>query len=85
MTTDYTKKQITLEDISKRKLEVLSQIKVQKETIQNTASDLFSPVKATNKMELVMNSVNSGMAAFDGIMTGIKIIRRIRSLFRRRK
>ena len=34
---------------------------------------------------MLMNSVNSGIAVFDGVMTGLRIMRRVRGLFRRKK
>ena len=76
---------ITLEEISRRKKEVKKQIEIQKVLMTSTASELFSPTKATNKMEFFMNSFNSGMAVFDGVMTGLKIMRRIRLLFKKKK
>ncbi len=85
MKNDVAKKQITLEEITRQKKEVLRLINIEKELIHATTSKLFAPVKSTNRIETLMNSVNSGMAAFDGIMTGIKIMRHVRSIFRRRK
>lgn len=85
MTTNTSKRQITLEDISRQKKDIHRQIKEQKQLIQLTASDLFAPVKASNKVELLMNSVNSGLAVVDGVMTGMKIMRRVRSFFKRKK
>lgn len=79
------KQPITLEEISRQKQEVRRQLAEQKDLIQASATALFAPVKATSKMEHIMNSVNSGIAAYDGLMTGLKIIRRVRSLFRRKK
>lgn len=76
---------VTLEEISQRKKEVKRQINIQKALMQSTASELFAPTKAANKMELFMNSFNSGMAVFDGVMTGLKIMRRVRLLFRKKK
>ena len=85
MATNTSKKLITLEEISRQKKDVYRQIKEQKQLIQLTATDLFAPVKAANKVELLMNSVNSGIAVVDGVMTGMKVMRRVRSFFRRKK
>ena len=79
------KQLITLEEISRQKKEVRRQIAEQKDLIQASATELFAPVKATSRVEHLMNSVNSGIAAYDGIMTGLKIIKRVRSMFRRKK
>lgn len=85
MATNTSKKLITLEEISRQKKDVYRQIKEQKQLIQLTATNLFAPVKAANKVELFMNSVNSGIAVVDGVMTGMKVMRRVRSFFRRKK
>lgn len=85
MATNTSKKLITLEEISRQKKDVYRQIKEQKQLIQLTATDLFAPVKSANKVELFMNSVNSGIAVVDGVMTGMKVMRRVRSFFRRKK
>ncbi len=85
MTTNTSKRLITLEEISRQKKDISRQIKKQKQLIQLTATDLFAPVKATNKIELIMNSVNSGLAMVDGVMTGMKMMRHIRSIFKRKK
>ena len=85
MATNIHKKVITLEEISSRKKEVQRQIKEQQQLMQSTAAGLFAPVTAANKVELFMNSVNSGMAMFDGVMTGIKVVRRVRGFFKRKR
>lgn len=79
------KKSITLEEISEQKKEIRLRIAEQKEAIQQSATELFAPVRATGKMEHFMNSVNSGIAAYDGVMTGLRIIRRVRGMFKRKK
>lgn len=85
MNTEISKPQITLEEITRQKKAVRLQIREQRDRIQQTATELFSPVKATTKVEMLMNSVNSGIAVFDGVMTGLRIMRRVRGLFRRKK
>lgn len=85
MNTGISKSQITLEEITRQKRAVRLQIREQRDRIQQTATELFSPVKATTKVEMLMNSVNSGIAVFDGVMTGLRIMRRVRGLFRRKK
>ena len=85
MNTGISKPQITLEEITRQKKAVRLQIREQRDRIQQTATELFSPVKATTKVEMLMNSVNSGIAVFDGVMTGLRIMRRVRGLFRLKK
>ena len=77
------KQEITLEEISRRKAQLLKEIRQQKELMKATASDLFAPVRPTSKANAIMHSIQSGMAVFDGVMLGMKIIRRIRKAFRR--
>ena len=85
MNTGISKPQITLEEITRQKKAVRLQIREQRDRIQQTAPELFSPVKATTKGEMLMNSVNSGIAVLDGVMTGLRIMRRVRGLIRRKK
>lgn len=75
---------ITLEDIALRKAELQKDIQEKKENIKELSRELFAPLEpATNKANAMMRAFNTGMAIYDGAMTGIKIVRRIRKLFRR--
>lgn len=85
MKNNSTSTPVTLEEIALRKQQLLMQIRSQKAKIQLTAGDLFAPVTAETKMEMFMNSVNSGIAMYDGVMTGIKVVRRIRNFFKSKK
>lgn len=81
-----TPKKYTLEDIDLRKKTVLNEIQLQKKAMTTTAREIFAPVApATNKADAIMRSFNTGMAVFDGVMIGIKMIRKIRSYFRKLK
>ncbi len=74
---------ITLEEITRRKVEKLQEIRAQKEAMTDTARKLFAPVApAANKADAIMRSFNTGMAVFDGVVLGLKIMRRLRSYFR---
>lgn len=74
---------LTLEDISERKRKVLSDIQAQKKTMTAITQELFSPFTpvVTNAHSL-MRSFNTGMAVFDGVMLGIKVIRKLRKCFK---
>ena len=75
---------ITLEDIALRKAELQKGIQEKKENIKELSRELFAPLEpATNKANAMMRAFNTGMAIYDGAMTGVKIVRRIRKLFRR--
>lgn len=80
---EATKQEITLEDISKRKEELLKELRQQKESMKAIATDLFAPVRPSNKVDAVMHSINSGIAIFDGVMLGMKVIKRIRKAFQK--
>ena len=75
---------ITLEDIALRKAELQKDIQEKKENIKELSRELFAPLEpVTNKANAMMRAFNTGMAIYDGAMTGVKIVRRIRKLFRR--
>lgn len=71
--------------VSERKAQKKAELKASKDSIQEIAQDLFSPPETKNKMDLLMHHFNTGMAAYDGIMTGVRIYKRIKSAFTRKK
>lgn len=74
----------TLEDITQRKKELLDEIRNQKQAMTATAREIFAPLApATNKADSIMRSFNTGMAIFDGVVMGIKIMRKVRAYFRK--
>lgn len=75
----------TIETISRMRAEKKEELKQSKVKMQRLAQNLFSPPETKNKMDLMMHHFNTGMAAYDGIMTGIKIYRRIKGMFKKRK
>ncbi len=77
---------ITLEDINLRKKELKNEILIQKEAITRTTRAIFAPLTpAANKTDALMRSFNTGMAVFDGIMIGVKVIRKLRRYLRKLK
>lgn len=78
--TDYSLEQIKAMRIAKRR-----EIQQSVRKIQLIGEQLFAPQKSIGKMDGIMQQVNAGIAAYDGIMTGLKIIRRIQSFFHRRR
>lgn len=77
---------ITLEDINLRKKELKNEILIQKEAITRTTRAIFAPLTpAANKADALMRSFNTGMAMFDGIMIGVKVIRKLRRYLRKLK
>lgn len=81
-----TPQRFTLEEISERKKKVLGEINASKRAMTTTTREIFSPlVPATTKADSLMRSFNTGMAVFDGVVMGIKIMRKIRRYFRNLK
>lgn len=80
----HTNPAITLEDIVRMKAEKLEEIRASKRRIRNAAQDLFRPKRTDTDDNVLMNNVSSGIAIFNGIMTGFRIINRIRKFFQTR-
>ncbi|MCS2302317.1 hypothetical protein NXX23_06155 [Bacteroides ovatus] len=77
-----TPQKFTLEEIAERKKKLLNEIHAQK-SMTATTREIFAPLApATNKADALMRSFNTGMAVFDGVVMGIKIMRKIRAYFR---
>ena len=75
---------VTLEMISQQKVQKLTEIRESKQRITDTAIQLFRPTEVQGGSNALMNNFSSGIAIFNGVMTGFKIIKRIRSLFKRK-
>jgi len=74
----------TLQAIADRKKKLLSEIQERQKAMTATARELFAPLApAASKTEAVVRSLNTGMAIFDGVVTGLKIMRKIRAYFRK--
>lgn len=71
----------TIEGIRKRRLAKREELKQSKDRMQNLSQQLFAPQQGKNKIDSLMQQVNMGIAAYDGLMTGIKILRRVRGFF----
>ena len=76
------KEVITLDKIYQQKAEKLAEIQASKLRITNQARELFHPSETAGGNNALMNNFSSGIAIFNGVMTGFKIIRRIRNLFK---
>ena len=69
----------SVESIAQRRAEKKEEI------LQNLTQELFAPQKSKNQMDNMMQHINAGIAAYDGLMTGLKILRRVRGFFSRNK
>jgi vacuolar-type H+-ATPase subunit H len=86
MATTDKEREITLETIAQMKEEKRQQIEAQREKIEKRARAVFAPMEpAANKAESIVRMFNRGMAVFDGVMLGMKIMNSVRSIFRRKK
>lgn len=48
----------------------------------DTARELFAPLApAADKGNAIMRAFNTGMAVFDGLMLGVKLMRKVRRMF----
>ncbi|GEM_PF-2154557 len=75
---------ITLDDITQRKEQVLAAIRLKHTTISGKAQQLVSPyVKSTNDNKSLLQTFNKGFLVFDGVVVGMRLINRIRKMFRR--
>lgn len=83
MTTNKTTypQQDALAAIRTQKADVKKRIRTSAATIRITTHDLFTPPKASNKMERFMNLIDQGIAVYDGIMLGMRVVRNVRRIF----
>lgn len=63
----------TLETITQRRLAKKAELRNSKEQIMEFSRELFAPQQSKTKFDNLMQQVNAGIAAYDGLMTGIKI------------
>ncbi len=76
----------TLEQLMQRKAALLQEIKEQKTRMAQTAHDITAPFTPTaRKSNSIMRAFNGGMIAFDGLLLGLRIMRKFRGLFGRRR
>lgn len=76
---------ITLEVIAQRKAEKLEEVQQAKKEMVQTIHELFAPVEQKGGVEGIMQHINTGIAVYDGVRTGIKIMQRIRGYFLKKR
>ena len=75
---------LTLEDLQQQKAEALEELRAQQQIMADTARNLFAPIApAADKGTAITRAFNTGMAVFDGVMLGVKLMRKVRKIFRR--
>ena len=75
---------ITLDMIAQQKAEKLEEIRASKQRIVDNARQILHPTETLNSANTLMNNFSSGMVIFNGVLTGFKIIKRIRSFFKKK-
>ncbi len=75
----------TIEEINKLREEKREELRQSKEQLQQLGQQLFAPHESKGKLDSLMRNINMGIAAYDGVMTGVKVLRRIRGYFNDRK
>lgn len=74
----------SLEDIAKKKAEVLAQIRNKRELMSNLGQNFVEPLKTgTTRINSLTGALKNGMVMFDIFIAGFKIFRRIRKSIRR--
>lgn len=75
---------ITLDEIRALKEKALQDVRQQKKVVNATTRKLFAPLApAANKGNAIMRAFHTSMAAFDGVMIGIRLIKKFQKAFRR--
>lgn len=75
----------TLEELMQRKAVLQQQIQAQKVVLARIGSELTAPfAPAAHKGNSLLHAFNRGMAVFDGVMLGLKMMRKFRTFFGRR-
>lgn len=76
---------VTLESIAEQKAALLQQIRRQKQTMTHLTRELLAPIgPAAARGNSMMRAFNTGMAVFDGVMLGLKMMRKFKKFFWRR-
>lgn len=74
----YNVDTITLDEISQRKKMLTKQLRQKKRIIRATANELITPLPVRNKMDLGYKWLSNGLALYDGLKLGFRIIRYFR-------
>lgn len=76
----------SLEEIAQKKAELLQQIRIRKKNMRDLAGNIFAPLSpVSTKANSLTKAFNTGMAVFNGIMTGWKFIRQFKNFFSKKR
>lgn len=76
---------ITLEEITQRKEALKKEIVQKEERISELTHELFSASPPKTGVESIMQHAQSALWIYDGVMTGVKVVRRFQRFFGKRK
>lgn len=75
-----------LNDIRERKAQIRNELQQCVATINQTGHKLLTPPQTANtRIGVFMNMVDQGMAVYDGVMLGMRVIRNIRRIFNKKR
>ena len=75
---------LTLEEIARRKEAVRGQLAAQRAEIAATVREIVAPTPAAGTpTHPLVQGFRTGMMIFDGVMTGLKIMRKVRAFIRK--
>ena len=75
----------TLESLEKLKAEKTSELEKSKEKIADLTHAIMAPPAVNNNMELWMHYASNGMTAYRGLMTCVKLFKRLKGTFTKKK
>ena len=76
----------TLEELMQQKAALLQEIQAQKVVLARISQELVAPLTpAAEKGNSLLRAFNRGMAVFDGVMLGLKVMRKFRNIFGRKR
>lgn len=81
---DILARKDVLAALRQQRVDANARIRKSANRIRTTAHDLFAPPKSTDKVSRMMTLVDQGIAMYDGVMLGMKVMRSVRHLFGRR-
>ncbi|MGL4520420.1 MAG: hypothetical protein ACRCUJ_12295 [Phocaeicola sp.] len=76
---------ITLQEITQRKEELKKEIDLKEERISELTNELFSTSTPKTGAEAIIQHAQSAVWVYDGVMTGVKIVRRFQRFFGTKK
>lgn len=75
----------TIESITNLRKAKQEELRRSRQRMQSITENLFAPQQSKNKMKNLLQHVNAGIAAYDGIRTGMMVLNRIRAFFGKKK